>query len=340
MSRASLVLMVLLLWACDEPSEESAPQARPAAPAPPAAPARCGAEEAWAGGEVLEAPDGARIFYRVTGPADAPPVVFLHGGPGYNAYGFERAVGERLASRVRLVTLDQRGCGRSAGGAEELALGMDPTVADVERLRAHLGIAQWAVIGHSFGGLVALAYVTRHPDAVSRVVLVEATADPPAVLEHQVRVLAESAAADHPEIAGIAAEERPVIDRLVSIFQTLGRFETQRRLAWASEPAQRRAEGWDQGSLLLDCTRDGVLPSYRDHGWTDRREELAGRIGRPSMLIVGRQGKMMSPEHAQASATAWGAELVWMEESGHFPFVEEPERFAEVVLGFVAPPAP
>lgn len=336
MRGSSLLSIVLLLTACGEP-EARAPETRASAPAPAAAPARCGADEAWAGGELLETPDGARLFYRVSGPADAPPVVFLHGGPGYNAYTFERAVAERLASRVRLVTFDQRGCGRSAGGARELALGMDPTIADIERLRAHLGIAQWSVIGHSFGGLVALAYVARHPDAVSRLLLVEATADPPAALEHQVRTLAESAAADRPEVAAIAAEDRPALDRLVSIFQTLGRFETQRRLAWASEAGQRRAEGWDQGSLLLECTRDGVLPSYRDHGWTDRHEELAGRIARPSMLIVGRQSKMMSAEHARASAQAWGAELVWMDDSGHFPFVEEPERFSEVALGFLTP---
>lgn len=331
----NVALAALLLLAC---GDDEAPAAHPPvrAPAAPPAPARCGADEAWAGGEVLEMPDGARIYYRVAGPTDAPAVVFVHGGPGYNAYGFERAMGERLASRVRIVTLDQRGCGRSAGGPDALALGMEPTLADLERLRAHLGITRWAVMGHSFGGLVALAYVARHPEAVSRVVLVEATADPPAALEHQVRVLAEGAAEDHPEIAAIARQERPVLDRLVSIFQTLGRFETQRRLAWASEAAQRRAEGWDQGSLLLDCTRDGVLSAYRDHGWTDRREELAGRIARPSMLIAGRRSRMMSAEHVRESAAAWGAELVWMEESGHFPFVEEPDRFAEVVVGFVA----
>ena len=91
---------------------------------------------------------------------------FVHGGPGYNAYGFERSIGPRLERSIRMVYLDQRGCGRSAGGAEDLPLGMDETVADFERLRAQLGIARWSVIAHSYGGLVALVYASRHVDAI------------------------------------------------------------------------------------------------------------------------------------------------------------------------------
>ncbi len=330
-------LLVLLLTACSSAPEETRPPPS-AAPAEPPAPRRCGADVAFEGGELLETPDGARIHYRVAGPADAPPVVFLHGGPGYNAFGFERAVGERLERSLRMVYLDQRGCGRSAGGARELALGMDPTIADLERLREHLGIARWGVVGHSFGGLLALVYATRHASAVERVLLIEATADVHAALEHQVRALGEPPAT--PEVVAIAQEDGPPIDRMVRIYQLVGRVEVQRRLHWASPAAQRRAEAWDQQSMLLDCTRDGVLDSYRDAGWTDAHPELMQHLPMPSLLMVGRRSRVLGEELATTSASAWGAELVWMEESGHFPFVEEPERFVEVVTGFLRPSAP
>lgn len=330
----SLALLALALAACGSSTEETPAPPR-AAPAAPAAPARCGADLAYEGGSFLETPDGARLHYRVAGPESAPAVVFLHGGPGYNSVGFERAVGERLEGSLRMIYLDQRGCGRSAGGARDLPLGMDPTVADLERLREHLGLARWSVIGHSFGGLLALVYASRHASSIERMVLVEATADVRAALEHQVQAMAEDPSS--PEVVAIAREDGPPLDRLVRIFQIVGRVEVQRRLHWASPAAQRRAEAWDREAQLLDCTRDGVLPSYRDAGWTDAHPDLMQRLAPPSMLIAGRRSRVLGEDVVQRSAAAWGAQAAWMEQSGHFPFVEEPERFAEVVVPFLAP---
>jgi proline iminopeptidase len=330
-----IALVSSVLLACGEARNDApAPvAAREAEPAEEPPPARCGSNHTFSGGEILATPDGASIFYRAAGPADAPAAVFLHGGPGYNSYGFERAVGAELERTLRMVYLDQRGCGRSAGGSAELALGMDPTIADLERVRQHLGIEHWTVIGHSFGGLVALAYARAHPDAIDRVVLVETTADGPAALEHQIATLAASAT--NPDVARIARESSPPIERLLDIYQAMGRMEVQRRLHWHSEEAQRRAEGWDQGAQLLDCTREGVLPAYRDGGWTDAHAELMQPIGRPALVIAGRHSQALGVELAERSARAWQAEIRWMEESGHFPFVEEPERFVREVSSFV-----
>lgn len=330
---ALVLALALALAGCGSDSEERAapPAAATASEAP--RPRRCGADVAYEGGQILESPDGARIHYRVAGPESGPVAVFLHGGPGYNAYGFERAVGERLEEALRMVYLDQRGCGRSAGGASEIPLGMDPTIADLERLREHLGVERWSVIGHSFGGLLALVYATRHASAIDRVVMIEATADVHAALEHQVQALGE--APSSPEVQAIAHEDGPPIDRMVRIYQMIGRVEVQRRLHWASPEAQRRAEAWDQQAMLLECTRDGVLDSYRGAGWTDAHPELMQRIERPSLLMVGRRSRVLGEDVVQRSVEAWGARLVQMEESGHFPFVEEPDRFVEVVVPFV-----
>ncbi len=272
----------------------------------------------------------------MAGPADAPAVVYVHGGPGYNSWGFQRAVGPALERSLRMVYVDQRGCGRSNGGPPTLALGMDPTVEDLERLRTHLDIARWSVMGHSFGGFVALVYVTRHPEVVDRVVLVEATGDPEAALAHQVEILAEGGS---PTIVAVAHDQRPALDRMMYLYQMLGRAEVSRRLHWANPDAQRRAEMVDQVSLLSDCSRDGVLPAYRAGGWIAPHPELMQRLTQPSLYIAGRQSHVLPPERIQADAAAWGSQLVWLENSGHFPFAEEPERFVEAVVAFLAPPA-
>ncbi|MFF0266486.1 alpha/beta fold hydrolase [Kribbella sp. NPDC004536] len=109
-----------------------------------------------------------RLYVDQHGDADAPPVLFIHGGPGAGSYDFLKLQGERLSHSFHLIGVDQRGVQQSdplTGPVSELDL-----VADYEALREKLGIAQWSVISHSYGGRIALRYAAMHPDAISKVV--------------------------------------------------------------------------------------------------------------------------------------------------------------------------
>ena len=92
------------------------------------------------------------------------PVVFLHGGPGAGVWPAHRRFFD--PSRWRVVLFDQRGAGRSAPLGELSNNTTQHLVADIERLRAHLGIARWAVFGGSWGSTLALAYAEAHPERV------------------------------------------------------------------------------------------------------------------------------------------------------------------------------
>ncbi len=325
-----------LLLACVLGSCAGARDASHSAPTPSS---ECGDPAARVGGELLEAPDGARVWFRDAGPRDAPALVFLHGGPGYNSVNFERSVLPLLEQQLRVVVLDQRGCGRSSGG-HDAPLGMAPTIADLERLRERLGIARWSVVGHSFGGMVALAYQARHPERVARLVLVETSADMQAALEHQVEATAAMAQARFPEhasaIAAIVEEDAPPLARLMRLYSVIGRVPLQRALHWASAEAQSRADSWDEEAGLLACTRQDLLASYRDEAWLTQRSELLTPRSCPVLLVAGRQSEVIGAHVIEATAEAWGVRPVWMEESGHFPFVEEPDRFAQLTIEFVS----
>jgi proline iminopeptidase len=328
--RTVAIALVLCALGCSE-RRDVAP--RPAASPEPEEPERCGSDEAWSGGQVRQMPDHARVYYRVAGPADAPAVLFVHGGPGGNSVMFERSAGPELEHSLRMVYVDQRGCGRSSDGPQDVPLGMEPTIADFERIREHLSIAHWSVIGHSFGGLVTLAYVKAHPDAIDRVVLVDTTADWPAAFEHEITILAASAT--NPDVVRIAQEARPAVDRMLDLYQAIGRVQVQQRLAWHDPAAQRRAEAWDQNAELGECARDGVLPAYRNAGWADAHPELMVPLGRPTLVIAGRYSEIVGAELLSRSAQGWRAPVRWMQQSGHFPFVEEPTRFAEETSAFI-----
>jgi proline iminopeptidase len=102
---------------------------------------------------------------------DGESLLLLHGGPGVPDY-MQPATAPMLP-RFRCISFDQRGTGQSAcrDGRYELPAYLD----DIEAIRAHAGVASWHMLGHSWGGLLAQAYVCAYPHRVSSLVLVSSS---------------------------------------------------------------------------------------------------------------------------------------------------------------------
>ncbi len=109
------------------------------------------------------------LYFEECGNPDGKPAVFLHGGPGGGCDGKHRRFFDPAAYRI--VLFDQRGCGRSTPHASLEENTTWHLVADIEALRAHLGISRWTVFGGSWGSTLALAYAEKHPTSVSELVL-------------------------------------------------------------------------------------------------------------------------------------------------------------------------
>ncbi|MEC3915893.1 prolyl aminopeptidase [Nocardia sp. CDC160] len=122
---------------------------------------------------MLDVGDGQRLYYEVSGNPDGKPAVFLHGGPGGGTSPYHRQFFDPEAYRI--VLFDQRGCGKSTPHiADGASLEHNTTwhlVADIERLRTHLGVERWLVFGGSWGSTLALSYAQTHPDRVTELVL-------------------------------------------------------------------------------------------------------------------------------------------------------------------------
>ncbi|MBO3733030.1 prolyl aminopeptidase [Glycomyces niveus] len=127
---------------------------------------------------MLDVGDGNLVYWEACGNPEGKPAVVLHGGPGSGAGSFWRRLFDPEAYRI--VLFDQRGCGRSVPDAAdpETSLAANTTahlIADTERLREHLGVERWLVIGGSWGVTLGLAYAEAHPDRVSELVLFSVT---------------------------------------------------------------------------------------------------------------------------------------------------------------------
>jgi proline iminopeptidase len=126
----------------------------------------------------LEVGGGYVLYWETVGSPSGKPAVFLHGGPGSGASQAARRYFDQ--GLYRAVLFDQRGCGRSrpfAGAGDDLSANTTGhLVADIERLREHLGISRWVVVGVSWGVTLALVYAQRHPERVVGMVLGAVTA--------------------------------------------------------------------------------------------------------------------------------------------------------------------
>ncbi|MBI1216579.1 MAG: prolyl aminopeptidase [Alphaproteobacteria bacterium] len=117
----------------------------------------------------LELDDIHTMHYEQSGNPDGVPVVFLHGGPGAGSSPRHRQFFD--PKHYRIVIFDQRGCGKSTPHAELRANTTEDLIADIEKLRAHLGLDRCHVFGGSWGSTLALAYAIAHPQAVISLVL-------------------------------------------------------------------------------------------------------------------------------------------------------------------------
>jgi len=111
---------------------------------------------------------GAELYFREVG--DGPTVVVLHGGPDFN-HNYLLPELDHLAGGMRLVYYDQRGRGRSSPGVVPAAVTVESEIDDLDRVRQHFGFDAIALLGHSWGGVLAMEYATRHPAHASDLIL-------------------------------------------------------------------------------------------------------------------------------------------------------------------------
>jgi proline iminopeptidase len=269
------------------------------------------------------APGG--LAYEVLGER-GPWLLAVHGGPGMD-HASLRPWLDPLAQRARLVYFDLPGHGQSEAPADYQ---LDTMADAVDALAEHLGAEHIVLLGHSYGGFVSLTCALRHPQRVSRMVLVDTAAS-----------------------SGFRAESLEVAQRRATpdMLQALDRLWTD-TLTNDVEFARdwrivlplyfhhlSRAEIGDSAADLSFrlATRKAVLPTFADYDLTARLADIRA----PALVTVGRHDWITSVGQAEVLANGLRtSRLDVLEHSGHLPFVEEPQRFLSVVNAWLDEEAP
>ena len=279
--------------------------------------------------------NGVRLFFDVEGaglvpdgPAmrEKPTLVLLHGGPGMDHSSYKPRFSQ-LADVVQVVYLDHRGNGRSDRGPRKswtLAQWGD----DVHAFCEALGIARPIVLGASFGGMVALAYATRHPAHPARLILVSTEAAGGRHMEQRVALFERLGG---PEVGALARR------RLLDGQLDAALLEKWVRLVFPVYTRTPRDPAWVQRAVLnpevhLWFTRPG------GEGLTFNLLPMLRRIQCPTLVLGGEDDPMIPIVCQEEIAAALPARLVRFERfpgCGHGVFNDAPERAMAILRDFI-----
>jgi proline iminopeptidase len=274
---------------------------------------------------------GVELYYTAAGTGT--PIVLLSGGPGLNIE-YMLPVAQFLPSGYRSVAFEQRGTGRSRPQPFDLAtLTIRIVVEDLEALRVRLQQDRLTLLGHSWGGMLAMAYAAAHPDHVDRLILVGSGGP---TLEFQQWFGDNIEARLRPEDLELrqhwlaAAKngvdsEKASIEALRAIVPGYF-FDRKAGLTFAS--------GFKAGQLHPDVNEQ-LFADMRKH--YDSREGLKN-LKRPVLIIHGHQDPIGDKTAEDISALIAGSRLVYINRSGHFPWIEQPEPFRKAIADFLSTP--
>ena len=261
------------------------------------------------------------------GPAlrERPAMLVLHGGPGYD-HAYFKPSPSALIDAAQIVYLDQRGQGRSARVPVESCTVEQMADADAVFCRT-LSIERPNILGHSFGGFVALHLALRHPDVVGSLILADtaaSSADLAGAMERLEELHGpEVRAAAEPVFGGDASEE------------AMAGFERLVAPAYVHSPEKVGPvmETWGRSTFTQEVAShffDNLAALY------DVRERL-GEISVPTLVMVGENDWLIPPSASRVIAEGIpGAELLVLPEAGHFSLVERPEAYADAVRRFLS----
>jgi proline iminopeptidase len=259
------------------------------------------------------------------------PLILLHGGPGLD----HRMYGDYLdplAARLRLIFVDQRSQGRSDRTSPD-TWSIGQMAADVGALAEAMGLERFAVLGHSYGAFVALQHAVDFPGEAARTIV--SSGIPSArYLEH----VDANLAAFEPE--SLRAQVKSSWDREASAeteADVAALLHDQMPFHFA-DPLDPRLPDFEQRTSGGIHSPD-VLRHFaqQDYGGIEVEDRL-GRVRQPVLVLAGAHDRVCSRPAAEAIvAGVPDGRLVVFEHSGHMTFVEETERYLEVVAKFLEP---
>jgi|GEM_PF-477034 len=281
---------------------------------------------------------GLDLYFHSYG--EGPPLLLLNGGPGVSSQHFPPLAKQvsALGEGHRVILFDQRGTARSPlDRVDATTVTLDLMLRDVEALREHLGYDDWVVMGHSWGGMYAMAYATRHPGRVRKLIL---SASGGSTLEWMDTIGANLRRAMGPDNAAL-------YDHWSDPAHAAANPEAaNRKRVEAMAPAYVHHD--EHVPFVVEAlTAPGAnFPEVRGLVYADLRRigydlsQALAAFTKPTLILHGRQDPL-DPEVPQRTHAALpNSELVWIDECSHYLWLDQPEEYFSTIEAFLTKDSP
>ena len=273
--------------------------------------------------------DGVQLFYRTRG--SGTPIVFLSGGPGFDV-DYMIPVADFVPASYQRVFYEQRGTGRSrVATLTPETMTLQQVVADLDALRVHLKQDRLLLVGHSWGGMLAMAYAAAHPTRIDRMVLIGPggpTLEFAEWFNDNIRARLRPEDLEAERYWGEAAKrgvdaDKATLEQIRAI--TPGYFfDRAKGLAFASQLPDGTVKV--QVNLLLF---GDMAKGY------DSRPGLR-QLDRQVLIVQGHQDPVGDKTAEDIHASIKSSVLKYINQCGHFPWLEQPETFRRIMTEFFA----
>jgi proline iminopeptidase len=274
--------------------------------------------------------NGTQIYCKSIGTGT--PLVIVHGGPGLD-HSYLLPQMEQLADTYELIFFDQRGCGRSSINVDSTTMTLDAMVEDIDKVRDAYNLTTMNLVGHSWGGLLAMLYAIKHGDQLNSLILVNSTPPTSEMRAAAFKIISDKTTReDSLSQAALAQTEEfkrhdPIAMQKYFRLMFKGTFYNpymvdELTLKFAPDHAER-------SKLIQRLAKDPHLENY------DLLTQLES-ITCP-VLVIGsdddltpRESNELIHQHIK------GSRYVIMKQCGHFPYIEAPAQFFPAVRDFLA----
>lgn len=285
--------------------------------------------------------DGKKVYVQIYNKGHKNNLLVLHGGPGEGCCDFQyQAV--KLSEYFNVFIFDQRGVLRSDKIEDDEDFGLEYLIDDCENLKNILGVKSWSLLGHSFGGELALLYAIKYPSSVDKVIFECPTFYyPMSIRSIYIKCINLAKQAG---MLQFARETRDFIDNTtdvklltdnmrkaaIAVMKVDRKIEISEEVEAINNPENISDEQWEKGRIHSDrLQREGRI--------NENMMPIISEMKHPSLLIAGRYDPVCFDEQREFYLkNSVNGSIITFENSDHRPHDEEPDKFTETVVRFLS----
>lgn len=285
--------------------------------------------------------DGKKIYIEVYNKGHKDNLLMLHGGPGEGCGDFQYQA-MKLSEFYNVIIFDQRGVLRSEKIEINEQFGLDFLVDDCENLKNIIGINRWHILGHSFGGEIALMYATRNPESVGKVIFENPSFYYPMSIRNFYKRCIEISqqdgnyeyASELNEFINNTENIKILADNIkkipIDIIKRADhKSETSPEIEAINGIRDVKKEQWQNGRIHFERLQE-------EGKMNEDFTPLISEMKCSSLLILGKYDSFRIAEQIEYyKNNSYDGKIVEFDYSGHRPHDEEPDKFTKTVIGFL-----